>query len=174
MKRLLLAVSAALAAAFAATVFVAPATADRPIVSHFTFSQTATLTGACAFPITVDSTSDGTETDFVDESGSLTRLTFDGFEQDVFTANGKTLVGERYHLHVTFIFDENGNVTHIYGQGVVEQVRLPDGSLFISAGRLDFLAHPESLAFLLTPDVGATVNLDGFCAALSAYGSGQS
>jgi hypothetical protein len=41
-------------------------------------------------------------------------------------------------------------VTHIYGQGVVEEVRLPDGSLFIAAGRVDFVAH------------------DGFCAALSA------
>lgn len=167
MKRTLLRVGLALATATCAAVFASTAAADRPIVSHFTFTQTATLTDACSFPITVDSTSDLTETDFVDQSGSLTRLTFDGVEQDTFTANGNTLVGDPYHLHVTFVFDESGNVTHIYGQGVVEQVRLPDGSLFISAGRLDFLAHPESLAFLLTPDVGATVNLAGFCAALA-------
>jgi hypothetical protein len=166
MKRTPLAIGLALATATSAAVFASTAAADRPIVSHFTLTQTATLTDACSFPITVDSTADLTETDFVDQSGALTRLTFDGVDQDTFTANGNTLVGEPYHLHVTFVFDESGNVTHIYGQGIVEEVRLPDGSLFIAAGRADFVAHGTP-AFLLTPDVGATVNLAGFCAALA-------
>jgi hypothetical protein len=149
------------------SVFASSAAADRPIVSHFSTSFTATLTDACSFPVTVDSSADLTETDFVDQSGALTRLTFQGVEQDTFSANGNTLVGEPFHIDVVFVFDDSGNVTHIYGQGVVEEVRLPDGSLFITAGRVDFVAHPEAPGFLLTPDVGATVNLAGFCAALA-------
>jgi hypothetical protein len=159
--------AAALATAFAAAVFAPSAAADRPIVSHFSASFTTTLTDACSFPITVDSTADLTETDFLDQAGALTRISFQGVEQDAFSANENTLVGEPFHLDVVFLFDSSGNVTHIYGQGITEEVRLPDGRLFIAAGRLDFVAHGTP-PFLLTPDVGATVNLAGFCAALSA------
>jgi hypothetical protein len=166
MKRTVLALGLVLAAATSAGVFASVAAADRPVVSHFTSTATATLTDACSFPVIVDSTADLTETDFVDQSGALTRVSFHGVEQDTFSANGHTLVGEPFHLDVVAVFDSNGNVTNIYGQGITEEVRLPDGSLFIAAGRVDFVAH-GSPAFLLTPDVGATVNLDGFCAALS-------
>jgi hypothetical protein len=48
---------------------------------------------------------------------------------------------------------------------VLERVRLPDGSLFISAGRVDFTGNGPD--FIVTPDNGATVNLAGFCAALA-------
>jgi hypothetical protein len=166
MKRTLVAVGLALATAASAAVFASTAAADRPIVSHFTFTFTATLTDACSFPITVDSSADLTETDFVDQSGALTRISFQGVEQDIFSANGNTLVGEPFHLDVVILFDSSGNVTHAYGQGITEVVRLPDGSLFIAAGRVDFVAHGGP-PFLLTPDVGATVNLAGFCAALA-------
>lgn len=166
MKRTLLALGLALTIATSAGVFASTAAADRPVVSHFTSLATATLTDACSFPVTVDSTADLTETDFVDQSGAITRISFHGIEQDTFSANGNTLVGEPFHLDVVVLFDSSGNVTHVYGQGITEVVQLPDGSLFIAAGRVDFVAH-GSPAFLLTPDVGATVNLDGFCAALS-------
>jgi hypothetical protein len=55
---------------------------------------------------------------------------------------------------------------HVFANGLVEKVPLPGGGLFITAGRVDFAAHgfPQ---FLITPDVGAAVNLAGFCAALS-------
>jgi hypothetical protein len=168
MKRLLLAGSVALACVLAAAVFASGAAADRPVVTHSTFTQTNPLTDACSFPITVDSfAADLTETDFVDQSGAITSISFRGDVQDTFSANGNTLVSEPYELNVVILFDDSGNVTHIYGHGIIDRVRLPDGSLFIGAGRVDFVAHGTP-PFILTPDVGATVNLDGFCAALSA------
>ena len=120
----------------------------------------------CSFPITVDFSSVGTETDFVDSSGAITMAFLHFVEQDTFSANGKTLTGEPYTANVHFLLDSSGNITHIFGQGIVEKVVLPDGGLFITAGRVDFVAH-GSPPFLITPDVGAAVNLAGFCAALS-------
>jgi hypothetical protein len=50
--------------------------------------------------------------------------------------------------------------------GVIAKAPLPDGRLLISAGRVDLAARgfPQ---FILTPDVGATVNLDRFCGAIA-------
>jgi hypothetical protein len=55
---------------------------------------------------------------------------------------------------------------HIFVSGVAVKVRLPDSSLFIAAGRSDFMAHPGA-QFIIVPDHGMAVNLDGFCAALA-------
>jgi hypothetical protein len=87
-------------------------------------------------------------------------------EQDVFSANGKSLTGVPFTFNIDVVFDSSGNVVHVFANGLVEKVPLPGGGLFITAGRVDFAAHgfPQ---FLITPDVGATVNLAGFCAALS-------
>jgi hypothetical protein len=57
------------------------------------------------------------------------------------------------------------NNTDVFTDGVLERVRLPDGSLFISAGRADFTGNGPD--FTVTPDNGATVNLTGFCVALA-------
>jgi hypothetical protein len=46
------------------------------------------------------------------------------------------------------------------------QRRLPDGSIFLSAGRIDFVGHPGE-PFILTPDTGRAGNLAAFCAALA-------
>jgi len=62
--------------------------------------------------------------------------------------------------------DSSGNITHIYADGVGEKIPLPDGTLFISAGRLDFADHP-GVNFTLSPDHGHTGNLAAFIAALS-------
>jgi hypothetical protein len=157
---------AVLALVLCAGVFTSAAAADRPVISHYPYADTAVLTDACSFPVTVNFSANVTETDFFDESGAITRISFHLEEQDTFSANGKTLTGEPYHGAVDFLFDSSGNVTHIFGQGVTEKVVLPDGGLFIAAGRVDFVAHGTP-PFLLTPDVGASVNLDGFCAALA-------
>lgn len=163
MKKILLCLSAA---AVMAAVLASTAAADEPVISSFTFSGTAALTDVCSFPITVDFSSVGTETDFVDSSGAITMAFLHFVEQDTFSANGKTLTGEPYTANVHFLLDSSGNITHIFGQGIVEKVVLPNGGLFITAGRVDFVAH-GSPPFLITPDVGAAVNLAGFCAALS-------
>jgi hypothetical protein len=146
-------------------VFATTAAADQPATSHETLSGTAELTDICSFPVTVDFTANVTETEFVDTSGNLTRVDLHLVEQDTFSANGKTLVGLPYTANVELLFDSSGNITHIYGEGVVERILLPNGSLFVTAGRTDFINHPEG--FVPVPDVGAPGDVAGFCAALS-------
>lgn len=153
--------------AVGAVIFAFSALADRPTMTTFeglTFSNV--LTDVCAFPVNVESTDSGTEIDYRDQSGALTRIFFHQVEQDTFTANGRTLVGTPYTFNAEELFDSDGNVTHVYTDGLVETIRLPDGSLFISAGRTDFTQHP-GVGFVLSPDMGNSGNLAAFCAALS-------
>jgi hypothetical protein len=143
------------------------AVADRPTVIPFEgFTFSIVVTDVCAFPINVDGTISGTETDYVDESGALTRISVNEVEQDTYTANGRTLVGTPFTFNEQVLFDSSGNVTHHYASGLIEKITLPDGSLFISAGRLDFTQHP-GVRFILSPDMGHTGDLAAFCAALS-------
>jgi hypothetical protein len=153
--------------AVGAIMFALSAVADRPTRIPFqsTFSNVV-LTDVCAFPVNVSGTFSGFEIDYRDQSGALTRSFIHQVEQDTFTANGKTLVGDPFTTEFNIRFDSSGHVTHIYGTGLFETIRLPDGSLFISAGRADFTQHP-GVGFLLSPDMGNPGNLAGFCAALS-------
>jgi len=50
--------------------------------------------------------------------------------------------------------------------GAAEKIWLPDGSLFVSAGWIDFVDHPDA-TFVLSPDRGNPGNVAGFCAALA-------
>jgi len=143
------------------------AVADRPTVIPFEgFTFSIVVTDVCAFPINVDGTISGTETDYVDESGALTRIFVHEVEQDTYTANGRTLVGNPFTFEEQVLFDSSGNVTHDFASGLVETIPLPDGSLFISAGRLDFTQHP-GVKFILSPDMRDAKNQGAFCAALS-------
>jgi hypothetical protein len=145
---------------------LAPSAAAAPVRSGGTFTQTVSLEGVCPFTITVESTITYSEMDFYDQSGTQTAALIHVVEQDVFTANGKTLTGLPFTFELQFIL-EDGEFTHVFANGVVERVPLPDGSVFLSAGRLDFVNHPGA-AFVLTPDVGNSGNIAAFCAALSA------
>ena len=153
--------------AVGAVIFALSAVADRPTKIPFegvTFSNV--LTDVCEFPVNVDSTISGFEIDYRDQSGALTRSFFHQVEQDTFTANGKTLVGDPFTTEFHLLFDSDGNVIHAYSTGLFETIQLPDGSLFVSAGRADFTQHP-GVGFLLSPDMGNPGNVAGFCAALS-------
>jgi hypothetical protein len=165
MRRLILIVAAAVLGAAA---FVQSAVADAPIKEDFSFSDaTSVLTDVCSFPVTVVFSGTGTETDFFDRDGNLTRIEVHQVEQDVFTANGKTLVGLPYTFNIQVLFDpQTGEVTHVFASGIVSRVPLPGGDFFLTAGRADFAAHP-GVDFLVQPDVGLQGNLAGFCAALS-------
>ncbi len=154
------------AVALGTAVFAASAAADPPTRTAFTFTDTAVLTDVCAFPVNVEFSISGSETDFFDQSGALTRIQIHNVEQDVFSANGKTLVGLPYTFNIQILFDGSGEITHVFASGQVSRVPLPDGSVFLTAGRADFAAHPD-VTFLLQPDRGAQGNLAAFCAALS-------
>jgi len=164
MKRLTLLVL--LVGAVVLAVLAPMAAADGPVVVHKTSSLTSVLTGTCAFPITVDSTMTETDRFFSDENGLLIRASAHVVEQDSFSANGKALVGEPYTFNLQAFFDSSGNITEEYADGIIESVPLPDGSVFQSAGRVDFGAQGFP-SFTVLPDWGSARNLDGFCAALS-------
>jgi hypothetical protein len=152
-------------AAVVAAVFAPLAAANQPTIVHKTTTQTSLLTNACSFPISVGSTMTETDRFFSDQSGTLTMANANSTEQDTFSANGKSLTGLPYTYSIHAYFDSSGNITAIYGDGVTERVPLPDGTVFHSAGRVNFSA--EGSSFSVTPTVGSAVNLDGFCAALA-------
>jgi hypothetical protein len=147
--------------------FAPGAAADAPVKSEFTFSDTGVLTDTCAFPVTIAATGSATEIDFFDASGTLTRFQIHVSEEATFSANGHSLTSIPFAYNFTGRFDSSGNFTDALLNGVFVKVPLPDGGLFISTGRVDLLARglPQFIDF--PTDVGASVNLDRFCAALA-------
>jgi hypothetical protein len=126
---------------------------------------TSTLTGVCSFDVAVSSDTSGFEIDNTDQSGNPTRAFLHTVEQDTFSANGKSITGEPFTFDLDVQFDATG-VTHVFASGVVERLVLPNGTLFLSAGRADFIQHP-GVSFLLSPDHGNPGDVAAFCAALS-------
>lgn len=143
------------------------ALAAKPTKTDFTFNMSDVLTDVCSFPVNIVATGSGFDTEFFDSSGVLVRIYEHISERDTYTANGKTLVGLPFTFNIEYLLDSSGTMTNILADGIVEKIPLPDGSLFISAGRLDFTAHPGA-SFILTPDKGHSGNLAAFCAALSS------
>jgi len=143
------------------------AAAKSPTMLRYTQNPPAlTLSGVCAFDITIHATVQTTEFDYFDGSGTLTRIYFHATEQDTFTGPGRSLTTIPYTYNFELRFDSSGEFTAVVVSGVVLQLRLPDGSLFLSAGRINVLAHP-GISFSFVPDVGHSGNLDALCAALA-------
>ena len=156
-------VSVALGAVLAAA---APAHAAPPERDFFTDQQTRTVTSLCPFKVGLVATfPDTRQVDFRDRNGVLRRTTYHIVEQDTFTANGKTLVGTPYRFRTVINFDKAGEIISAYGTGHHVRVLLPDGSTFVVAGRVDFLAQVND--FVFTPTSGSSKNVAGFCAALA-------
>lgn len=142
------------------------ALAVAPTKTPITFSDTTTLTGVCPFEIMVESDVSLTLLQFVDSSGGVTRWLAHVVEQDTFTANDRSLTSLPYTFELMALFNSSGAFTHFFEHGVLARVVLPDGSLFLAAGQVDFVPH-GSPSFLFTPDTGTAGNVAGFCAALS-------
>lgn len=146
-------------------VLAQPAAAIEPTRVPFEDTVTTVVEDICSFPITITATLVGTETTLYDQSGAVTRIQVNVLEQDVFSANGTSLTSLPYRYNIQVLF-EDGAQTHVYASGIVAKVPLPDGTVFLSAGRLDFAAHPES-EFRIVPDVGRSGDVAAFCAALA-------
>jgi hypothetical protein len=142
------------------------ALADKPTKTEFTLNGSGELAGVCNFTISIESIVTITATDFFNLNGVWTRSSWHIVEQDTFKANGKTLVGIPFTYNAQWLVDSSGNMTLAYAIGITEKVPLPDGSLFISAGRIDYASHPGA-PFMLSPDKGNPGNVAGFCAALA-------
>jgi hypothetical protein len=146
-------------------VFASGAAAYEPTTAPFSYAYNTVMTGYCSFPVDVLVEASGTRTDFVDENGVVTRSIVHQYEQDTFSANGKTLISIPSWMTVQVTYDSNGNLQFL-GTGIIEKIVLPDGSLFVSAGLADFFAHTE-LGHQLSPDYGSPGDVAAFCAALS-------
>jgi hypothetical protein len=156
-----------LAAVVGAGVFVSTTVAAPPVKEDFSNVMfDSVLSGVCPFDVNVESVVNGFEIDYFDKAGNITKAQIHQVEQDTFTANGKTLTGLPFTFNLTFQIDSNGEVTSSVATGLVEKIVLPDGSLFVSAGWLNFSDHP-GVNFLISPDRGAPGNVAGFCAALA-------
>jgi hypothetical protein len=141
-------------AAVAALAGVAPAAAQAPSRDSFSLDfGPATYSDICSFPVSVSGHVDLAITD--SDQHFLVHAT----EQNSYTANGHTLNGMRYTY--TILANAHGE----QADGGVEKVRLPDGSLFVGAGRVDFsLDHGD---WVMVPDFGSSPNVGAFCAALA-------
>jgi hypothetical protein len=162
-RRLLL-VAATVAALLA---FNAPVASAAP-PAHGSFDATWALetTDICpSFSISVSQDMTVTETDFTDQTGAVIRSQLQVVEQDTFTANGKTLIGDPVRYNVTIGFDSSDNPVSIVTTGGVLLVALPDGNVVRSAGRINVTSHPD-MTFWAAPDTGHSGDIAAFCAAL--------
>jgi hypothetical protein len=142
------------------------ALATAPQVSHVSVETNYEITDVCSFAFSIDSHADILAIHFFDKNGALIRIYNHVDEQDTFSANGKTLVGLQFPFDIEALYAKDGTLTSLTAVGVVEKVRLPDGRLFLSAGFVDYLAHPDE-QFILTADRGISGNVPALCAALS-------
>jgi hypothetical protein len=168
MRRILRYSLAVVAVVAAAVVFAQAASAMAPTTTTATLNVSGIVVSAgtlCPFDVTLDATQSSTQTTFYDSSGLISRRITTGVEQDTYSANGKTLIGDPYHFN--FIGDfVDGVRVDAHSTGIVQKVPLPGGGLFIVAGRLDTFNNIGGLA--LTVDSGNDGNkIDAFCTALS-------
>jgi len=163
LPRLVIALALALSAV---GVSVTAALAAPPEKYQVTLNGGAEITNLCSFSIHLESIFTITFTNFFDKDGVLVRSYYHFVAQDTLSANGKSLAGIAYTYNSQWVFDHSGSLTHVYLEGIIEKVPLPDGGLFISAGWVDISADP--FGFTLTPDRGNPGNIAGLCAALSA------
>jgi hypothetical protein len=165
MRRFRLLILLSLLALSATGILAHPAAAVEPTRVPIDQTDTFEVQDICSFPVTITATIVGTETTFYDQSGEITRIQIHVVEQDVFSTDSASLTGLPFTFNIQVLF-EDGEVTHVYASGLVERVPLPDGTVFLSAGRLDFAAHPGS-DFRIVPDVGRSGDVAAFCAALA-------
>jgi hypothetical protein len=141
------------------------AVAAAPTTTALNVASDVVITDLCAFPVAVHSDLIGRETDFTDSAGNLVMIVGHGVFTDTFSANGVTLHGDPYHANARATLDSSGNFISLTGQGVTERVPLPGGSVFFSAGRVDFLARTGDVIFV--PDTGRSGDVAALCRALS-------
>lgn len=140
-----------------------PTLASRPDRYTYDVTGTATLTGVCAFDVDVSYRNYGVESDSYDRNGAFVMAVINQFEQDTFSHDGTTLVGEPYRSNGLIRVDGAGDPILSFVGGQVEIVPLPDGTTFFMAGRIDFLG---GTTYIFQPTHGLGGDLAAFCAAL--------
>jgi hypothetical protein len=147
------------------TVITGSAAADPPLKSPLNATLNSQVAGICPFPIRIQGTQTGHRIDFFDRDGRRIRRHIQGVEEVTLTANGQVLTAGPFHFNIIVHYGPTGAVEHAYLSGLVFRVPLPDGTVFQSAGRLDFIA--QGVTFTVVPDVGLSGDVDALCDALA-------
>lgn len=140
--------------------------AGQQAKDEYKFTISGTTTDLCAFPIDFMGQVQLTEILIFDQNQSVQRVNQHWFQQDTFSANGKTLVGLPYTTNTQIIINDKGELVSMYSEGGIEKVPLPDGSIYLSAGRIDWLMHLGA-GLVISADTGKPGDMAAFCAALA-------
>lgn len=146
--------------AMAAPVASAAAPPARP------YHGTSQITGirpdaglGCVSPVEWEFVSTFTYADFSLKDGRIREVGHQ-VEQDTFSANGKTLVGNPYKNNYTLVVSGDWQTYYSFvGSGTYLSVTLPDGTLIESSGRIDWMG----LSVAWTPDNGHTGDIAAIC-----------
>ena len=135
------------------------ALADKPDRGDGRETVNYTITDMCSFTFYVEAVYDYSWINFYNKSGEMIKYNLHFVAQDTFTSDsGTVLVG------LPYTFNWIGTTNTVHFSGIAEKIRLPDGSLYISAGWTDLLNYDGS--FRLSTDRGKQGDMDAFCAAL--------
>jgi hypothetical protein len=126
----------------------------------------------CPFAITISFNATVTHPVLYHQRGRVIAVNYHVTQQTTYSANAKTLVGDwfTYEQISKYAYDSSGNwyQTSGVGTGQGEKVTLPDGSLFFSAGRIDYLSPTFINKYWINiVNSGTSGNVAGFCAALA-------
>lgn len=166
---LVMRISVTCAALVGAGAFASVAGAAAPSVVPISYTATATLSGVCSFDVTDTEMINGSETWFTTPAGGF-RVGVHQTEVDSFSANGITFAGEEYTTNGEIVIDANGTVTSNESTGEVERVVLPDGTLFLTAGRTNVNVWPPNnpgAGTFIFPEFGNQGDIAAFCGAFS-------
>jgi hypothetical protein len=140
----------------------ATAPTSEPVDQTFDFID-PTL---CSFPVHVQVAYTGSFVTFYDRRGTPVRAQQRLYETDVFTAHGKTLVGQENTLQsITFVGGQPDTLT-VHGL-LFTHVRLPGGDIFLgSVGRVVLDIFGNVVSFHGMPTTATPAQHDAFCKAL--------
>jgi len=158
--------SGVLIVAAAMLVLAGTAHAATATKSSYSYTYSAVMVGYCPFAVGVSTDAKGWRIDFVDGGGAVTGSYLHQTAVDTFSANGKTLTSLPFETNIFVSYDGNGNQT-LVASGLIETVPLPNGSVFVSAGRAYFTENAQ-VGHQLSPDAGNPGDVAAFCAALSS------
>ena len=153
-----------LVVAVGAAIFASPAAAAPPTPWEYSYSGPLGVLSGCAFPVAFSTDAHWSGLDFFNANNKPTRTEAHWLEQDTYTANGHALVTAWYRYNTEITYDHSGNATYM-STGQFGRIRLPDGSLFVIAGRFKWVGAAVIVPEGLTGNPGN--NLAGFCAALA-------
>lgn len=141
-----------------------PAFAYNPTTWTITDNGSYVDKTICPFNVKVEFTATQTLTAYLNDDGTWRMGHHVSSEQEIFSANGKTIVGDEYHFTIHNKFDPNNPTSVLYGsyEGIVEQVHLPDGGVMLISGRLEWGYNFTNQTFIGNPGDWAPL-----CAALA-------